>query len=144
MFRFYHKLIKYGRMALRVSLLTGRTVDQGREKERSKFSEEYRRSVAVCYIDPEDMKKLQIEENANVRVSTSFGSVVVEAKKSLRGPHPGVIFIPYGAWVNVVTNSKTHSVGMPSFKGIQAEVEPAPGEDVLNLEDLVKKHYERS
>jgi len=128
-------------MALRVSLLTGRTVEQGRNKERGKLSEEYMSSVAVCYIDPEDMKKLGIKENANVRVTTDSGSVVVKAKKSLRGPHTGVVFIPYGAWANMVVDAKTHSAGMPSFKGIQAEVEPAPGEDVLNLEDLIESHY---
>jgi len=128
-------------MALKVSLLSGRTIDQGRDKELSKFSEEYKRSVAVCYIDPEDMKELRIRENTNVRVTTSFGSVVVKAKKSLRSPHRGAVFIPYGAWVNLVADPKTHGTGMPSFKGIQADVEPAPQEEVLDLEELIKKHY---
>jgi len=130
-------------MVLRVSLLTGRTVEQGREKEQSKFSNEYMMSVAVCHIDPQDMKKLGIKEDTNVRITTNFGSVVVKARKSLRGPHPGAVFIPYGAWVNAVMDPKTHSVGMPSFKGIPAEVEPAVGEDVLNLEDLIKKYYQK-
>lgn len=128
-------------MILKVSLLTGRTIDQGREKERGKFSEEYMRSVAICHIDPEDMKKLRIRENSNVRITTDFGSVVVKARKSLRGPHPGIIFIPYGAWANVLSDPKTHSTGMPSLKGIPAELEPAGEGDFLDLEDLVKKHY---
>ena len=126
---------------MRLLLLTGRTVEQGREKELSKFSEEYRESVATCFIDPEDLKKLGAKENSNVRVTTNFGSVVVKAKKSLRGPHSGTFFIPYGAWANILVDSKTDSGGMPSFKGVQAEVEPAPQENVLRLEDLIKKHY---
>jgi len=129
---------------LRVSLLTGRTLDQGREKERGKFSEDYTRSAAVCFIDPEDMKELRIRENASVRVTTDFGSVVVKAKKSLRGPHPGIVFIPYGAWANVLVDPKTHSTGMPSLKGIPAELEPTPQEDSLSLEDLIRKHYRKA
>jgi len=38
---------------LRVSLLTGRTLEQGRGKEYGKLSEEYWRDVAVCEMDPE-------------------------------------------------------------------------------------------
>ena len=126
---------------LKVSLLTGRTIDQGRVKEKSKFSDEYRENVAVCYLDPEDMKKLGIREDMNIRVTTRFGSVTVKAKRSLRAPHPGVIFIPYGAWANQVTDARTNSVGMPSLKGIDAEVEAAPEDEVLSLEELIKRSY---
>ncbi len=126
---------------LKVSLLTGRTIDQGRVKEKSKFSDEYRENVAVCYLDPEDMKKLGIREDMNIRVTTRFGSVTVKAKRSLRAPHPGVIFIPYGAWANQVTDPRTNSVGMPSLKGIDAEVEAAPEDEVLSLEELIKRSY---
>lgn len=129
--------------ALRVLLLTGRTVEQGREKERSKFSAEYLDSVAVCYVDPDDMKTLRIGENSNIRITTSLGSVVVKAKKSLRAPHRGAVFIPYGAWANLIMDSETHSVGMPSFKGVPAEIEPSLDEKVSSLEALIKKHYRR-
>ena len=128
---------------LEVLLLTGRTVEQGREKERSKFSAEYADSVAVCYIDPDDMKRLGIRENSNVRIATKLGSVVFKAKKSLRAPHPGAVFIPYGAWANLIMDSETHSIGMPSFKGVPAEIEPSPDEKVSSLEALIKKHYGR-
>lgn len=128
---------------MKVSLLTGRTIDQGRDKELSKFSEEYMKNVAVCFIDPEDMKNLGVKENANVRVTTDFGSVVVKAKKSIRGPHPGAVFIPYGAWVNLLIDPKTHGSGMPSFKGIEAEIQPALAEPVLDLENLIKTHYRK-
>jgi len=113
-----------------VTLLTGRTIEQGVGKERGKTSEAYVESVSVCYVDPEDLKRLKIKEKTNVLVSTDYGSVVVKAVKSLRGPHPGVIFIPYGPWVNVVVDPETEGVGMPSLKGIPAEVEPAMDKNV--------------
>jgi formylmethanofuran dehydrogenase subunit D len=128
---------------LKVTLLTGRTIEQGAGKERGKSSKEYVESVSVCFMDPEDMKKLGIKDGVNVQVSTAFGSVVVKAKKSLRAPHPGVIFIPYGLWANVVVDPETHGIGMPSFKGIPATVEPAPDKPVLGLEELLKTVFRK-
>jgi len=128
---------------LRVTLLTGRTIEQGVGKERGKASKEYVESVSVCYMDPEDLKRLGIKEKTNVLVSTNFGSVVVKALKSLRAPHPGVIYIPYGPWANVVVDPETHGIGMPSFKGIPAEIEPAPDKPLLSLGELLKKQFRK-
>ncbi|MGB9854129.1 MAG: molybdopterin dinucleotide binding domain-containing protein [Candidatus Bathyarchaeales archaeon] len=129
---------------LKVTLITGRTIEQGVGKEHGKSSEEYVESVSVCYMDPEDMKKLGIKEKTNILVSTEFGSVVVKAVKSMRIPHPGIVFIPYGPWANVVVDPETHSIGMPSFKGIPAEVEPAPDKPILSLKKLLKKQFRES
>ena len=122
-------------------MLTGRTIEQGVAKERGKFSEEYVESVSVCYLDPEDVKRLGVKDKTNVLVSTGYGSVVVKAVKSLRGPHPGVVFVPYGPWVNVLVDPETHGVGMPCLKGIPAEVEPAPDKPVLSLEELLREQF---
>jgi formylmethanofuran dehydrogenase subunit D len=129
---------------LRVTLLTGRTIEQGVGKERGKASKEYMESVSVCYMDPEDLKKLGIKEKSNISVSTKYGSVVLKALKSLRAPHVGVIYVPYGPWANAVINPETDSIGMPSFKGIQAEVEPAPEKPLLSLQELLKEQFGKS
>ncbi|MEM2319715.1 MAG: molybdopterin dinucleotide binding domain-containing protein [Candidatus Bathyarchaeia archaeon] len=126
---------------LKVTLITGRTIEQGVGKEHGKSSKEYVESVSVCYIDPEDLKRLGVKEGENVSVSTKFGMVVVRAVKSIRNPHPGVIFIPYGPWANVVVDPETHSIGMPSFKGIPALLEPAPDKPVLGLKELLKTQF---
>lgn len=126
---------------LKVTLLTGRTIEQGVGKERGKASKDYFESVAVCYVDPEDLKRLGIKERSNVRVSTDYGSVTVKVLKSPRGPHPGVVFIPYGAWANAVVNPETDSIGMPSLKGIPAEIEPANDEVVLGLSELLREQF---
>lgn len=128
---------------LKVSLLTGRTIDQGTGKEYGKLSEEYQKSVSICQMDPEDLKFLKVRENTNVKVTTEFGSVIMKVVKSKRAPHSGVIFIPYGPWASVLANPKTHGTGMPSLKGEMAEVEPAPTEKVLNLQELLKLHFRR-
>ena len=125
---------------MKVSLVTGRTIDQGCSKESGKLSPEYMDYAATCELDPEDMKKLKVREGRNVKVTTKFGSVIVKVKKSRREPHPGVVFIPYGPWSNVIVDPKTHGTGMPSLKGIDAHIEPTK-EEVLDLKSLLLKYY---
>lgn len=122
------------------TLITGRTIEQGCSKEHAKLYEEYVQSVAVCEMNPEDMKKLNIGDGENVRVTTEVGSVIVKAKRSRRIRVPGVIFIPYGPWANAVSSSETESTGMPLFKGLKAKVEPT-NEPVSSLRELLLKTY---
>jgi len=130
--------------SLNVTLLTGRTLRQGQGKEYGKLSERYWKSVAICEIDPDDLKKLGIKEGKPVKVTTPHGSVAVRAVKSMRGPHPSKVFIPYGPWASVIVDPKTHGTGMPSFKGTQAVVEPASNsEKVLSLQELLQAHYSK-
>ena len=124
---------------MKVSLLTGRTIDQGKGKEMGKLSKEYLESVVICQIDPKDMKFLGIKEGTNIKAITDFGSVVLRAVKSARAPHPKVAFIPYGPWASLIMNPETHGTGMPSLKGIPAEIEPAPNEKVLSLKNLLQQ-----
>ncbi len=129
---------------LKVSLLTGRTIDQGKGKEMGKLSKEYLENVVLCQMDPKDMEYLGINENSNVKVTTDFGSVVLKAVKSARAPHPKVVFIPYGPWASLIMNPNTHGTGMPSLKGIPAEIEPAINENVLSLKDLLKQFHKEA
>jgi len=125
---------------LKVSLVTGRTIDQGCGKEYGKLSREYIDSVAVCEMNPEDMKKIKVCDGDKVKVTTGFGSVVVKAKKSRRIRSPGIAFIPYGPWANLVLASDTNGTGMPLLKGIPADVKPT-NEEVLGLPDLLFQSY---
>ena len=128
--------------SLNVTLLTGRTLRQGQGKEYGKLSERYWKSVSTCEVDPSDLEKLGTKAGKPVKITSSSGSVAVRAVKSLRGPHPGRIFVPYGPWASVIIDSRTDGTGMPSFKGIQAVIEPtAEGEEVLTLQQLLQLHY---
>jgi len=94
-------------------------------------------------MDPHDMKELEVKENENVKITTDYGSAVVRAVKSARAPHPKVVFIPYGPWASLIVNPRTHGTGMPSFKGVPAQIEPAPKEKVLGLPELLQEHYRK-
>lgn len=128
---------------IEVTLLTGRTIDQGTSKEFGKLSRKYQEAVAICELDLNDMKSLGIKENHTVKVSTKHGSVIVKAKESKRIPHPKVVYMPYGLWANLVVGSRTNGTGMPSFKGISAEIQSAPAEEVAPLPQLLKTVFRK-
>ncbi len=128
---------------LRAILITGRTIDQGVGKEMGKGSKEYFESAAVCFIDKSDMLKLGIKGGTNVKVTSKYGSVVVKATKFPSGITPGMVFIPCGLWANAICGDETFGMGMPMFKGFQVEVQPAPNEAVLTLDELLMKEYGR-
>jgi formylmethanofuran dehydrogenase subunit D len=124
-------------MSLKVTLLTGRSLGQAKGKVTGKFSEEYLRNVAVCELNPEDLNSLGISPGQNVKVTTKTGSVVVRAAIASQSAQRGIIFMPYGPWVNMVIASETYGTGMPSLKGIEAEVTAAPNEKLLDLRSLI-------
>jgi formylmethanofuran dehydrogenase subunit D len=128
---------------LHAILITGRTIDQGVGKEMGKGSKEYFDSAALCFIDESDMKKLGVKSRANVKVTSKYGSVIVKAAKNPYGSNPGLVFIPCGLWANAVCGDETFGMGMPLFKGFQVEVEPAPNQAILTLDELLKEEYGR-
>jgi len=128
---------------LRVTLLTGRTIEQGVGKEQGKSSHEYFEACSMVYMDAGDMKKLGVKNNTNVLVTTPHGSVVLKAVKYPRGPTPGLIYIPYGPWANAICSDATTSIGMPSFKGTPAELEAAPDKPLLSMAELLKSEFGR-
>jgi len=128
---------------LNVTLLTGRTIEQGVGKERGKSSKEYFDACSMCYMDSEDMRKLGVKSNTNILVTTPNGSVVLKAVKYPRAAIPGLIYIPYGPWANSICSDATTSIGMPSFKGTPAVVEPAPKKVVLSMEELLMSEFGR-
>ena len=128
---------------LRAILITGRTIDQGVGKEMGKGSKEYFDSAALCVIDESDMKKLGIKSRSNVKVTSKYGSVIVKAAKNPYGSNPGLVFIPCGLWANAICGDETFGMGMPLFKGFQVEVEPAPDQAIMTLDELLKLEYGR-
>ncbi len=129
---------------LRATLITGRTIEQGVGKELGKGSIEYFESCSVLFMDKADMIKLGVKNGSTVRVTSKFGTVILKAQKYQWGQMPGMVFIPCGTWANAVCGDDTYSMGMPLFKGFPVEVEQAPDEPVLTLDELLMKQYGRN
>jgi len=117
-----------------VTLITGRTLDQGKVMEEGKFIEAYASKCAIIELDPEDLASLGVGAGSNVKVKTEFGEVVVKAVASA-ARHPGVAFIPMGPWASAVVDPNTRGSGMPGLKGVRAEVEPTQ-EPVKSIAEL--------
>jgi len=125
---------------MRAILITGRSLGQGLGLELGKFSDTYYRSSTTCEMNPEDMSKLEVESGQLIRITTEYGSVIVRAIKAPEEVPSGIVFIPYGPWINLIIRAETHGTGMPSFKGVDVEVEAAKASDVLRAEELVGHH----
>ncbi len=126
---------------MQATLITGRTIDQGVGKEMGKGSKEYFDSAALCFIDQADLAKLGVRPRTNVKVTSKYGSVIVKSMKNPYGSNPGLVFIPCGVWANAICGDETFGMGMPLFKGFKVEVEPAPNEPILTLDELLKEEY---
>lgn len=125
-------------MKLKFTLITGTAMVQAQAKEHGKLAKKYKDVAAVCELDETDMARIGVKPGEHVRVKSRFGSVVVRAVKA-REPTPGIAFIPTGPWANAVTSPQTQGTGIPSYKSLEVEIEPAPGEEVLDLPRLLKQ-----
>jgi formylmethanofuran dehydrogenase subunit D len=128
---------------LTVMLNTGTDIYQGACKKRgSTLKDEYRKVAGICYMDPKDMAKLEVDNWDSVLVKSDWGEVIVYAAHSRDAPHEGMIFIPKGPWANVVVSSDTYCCSDPTYKGICASVEKSDKE-VLLMADLMREVYKK-
>lgn len=104
--------------------------------EVGKTSDEYFESVSYIELSKIDGKRLDIAEDEVVKVKTQHGTINVSSRLS-DDLESGIAFIPYGPWANRLFGSSTDGTGMPSFKGINAEIYSAIGENIPTLENLV-------
>ena len=120
-----------------VTLISGRTSQQGVGLEVGKTSDQYFQSASLVEVSAEDAKAMGLEDGKPVVVATPHGSVVVTGRIS-KGLERGMVFFPYGIWANQVFGSETGGTGMPAYKGVEATLELADG-GVLSLTELVEK-----
>lgn len=125
------------RVGVEVTLVTGRTLRQGRAMEKGKLNDEYAQAVSYCEISPLVLKVLEIHEGDHVSVETYHGSVVVRAKENSE-MDPKIAFLPCGPYANMVIGSDTLETGMPDFKGTSAKIFAAKQEPILDPEELLQ------
>ncbi len=123
-------------MTLKVTLITGRTINQGATIE-NKTSSDYMEATAYCELNSKEAGFLG-KPGINVRVKTPHGDVVVKLKENNGNPD-GIAFIPMGPWANAVVDPDTKGCGMPGFKGVPAEIE-ATGDRILLMKELIARY----
>ncbi len=103
-------------------LITGRTREQAKGLHSGGGgSEEHIKATARVEISPDDMKRLEIETGAIVRIKSASGSVHVAAYPGDDLP-AGLVFMPMGPSANRLVGPETGGTGMPSFKEQSVEI----------------------
>jgi formylmethanofuran dehydrogenase subunit D len=123
-------------MTLKVTLITGRTINQGANLE-NKTSSDYLEATAYCELNSKDAGHLG-KPGSNVKVKSRHGEVIVKLRENNGNPD-GIAFIPMGPWANAVIDPDTKGCGMPGFKGVPAEVE-ATNDKVLLMKELIARY----
>lgn len=125
---------------MEVLLISGGTIEEGRlAKGGDKFTAEYTKECAVCWLSPLDFVALGSPEKVKVTSRDGKHSVLVYTKCT-DSVQPGQVFMPRAIWSNVIVDPDTLSTGSPLYKGAPVTIEPSEGE-VLSAEDVVLKVY---
>ena len=125
---------------MEVILITGSTIDEGRlAKGGDKFTDEYTKECASCWISPMDFVSLCSPYKVKVTSRNGKHSITVYTKCT-DSVQPGQVFMPRAIWSNVVIDPDTLSTGSPLYKGAPVHIEPTD-EEVLSAEDVVLKVY---
>lgn len=119
-------------------MITGRTTSQGLGLELGKHSEKYKRGVASCELNVEDMRVLGVETDDLIKISSECGSVVLRVAELEQEVPRGVAFVPNGPWINLIICSDTSGTGMPRYKGINVSIQPVEDEFVSDISSLME------
>lgn len=109
-----------------LQLVSGRTMGQGKTRDKEKLTEDYEEATAKVEMDEGDMAEIGLEEGDLALLRTESGGIRVPVKPS-RGDSEGVVFVPMGPWANALIPDETDGTGMPRFKGVPVEVERTEG-----------------
>ena len=129
--------------SVKVRLVSGRTLGQGRAMEKGKITQEYEDAVAICELGPTTMEALGIENGDTIVVKAALGKINVKAKLS-KNLQEGMAFIPLGPYFNYLLDAYTQFTGMPGYKSIEATIDAAPGAKIPTVEEMTQKMKEET
>ena len=113
-----------------LTLITGRTINQGRGTMTDRLGGFHQRNSAVIHMNREDLGGLGLDRRALVRVTSTFGEVVLKAEEAEEELPRGLAFMPYGPWANKLVGGDTGATGMPAFKGLEVKVQREVAQDI--------------
>lgn len=115
-------------MAETMTLIGGRSSRQGTSLCAGKLGAEYIEVSSTLEMNAEDMARLGLKDNDNVRLRSADGEIVVRCKgKPAKDLPAGLLFIAYGPLSSALMGSETAGSGMPMSKNIEVEVEVVGG-----------------
>ncbi|MCX9083940.1 MAG: formylmethanofuran dehydrogenase [Candidatus Methanoperedens sp.] len=105
-----------------ILITTYRDIFQVEALETDRFGEEYKKLSAVITMSKNDLKKMEFKSGDHVKLSNTYGSVIVEVKESKKNEPGGVAFMVNSPWSNCLISDETEGKGIPEFKHIKAKI----------------------
>ncbi len=119
-----------------MKITTYRDIFQSEALEYDRYGDEYRKHSASIVLGKDDMKKIGLKTGDRVRLTNSYGSIVVEVRESKRNEPGGLAFMVNSPWSNALVSDETGGKGIPEFKKITAKISLTKDE-ITTLGDLI-------
>ncbi len=97
-------------------------------------AESLKNNLAIAFIHPESLKKLNVQENSNIKITSEYGSIVLKVIQDDSVPE-NVINVPISIWANQITGVLEQELVFKHEKGI---VKPTT-DPILTYEELLKR-----
>ncbi len=120
-----------------IKLTTYRDIFQAEWLENDRFGEEYKKHSAAVVMGKDDMKRFGLNTGDRVRLTNSYGSIVVEVRESKREEPGGIAFMVNSPWSNALVSDETRGKGIPEFKNITARISLTKDE-ITTIESLIE------
>lgn len=118
-----------------IKLTTCRDIFQVEALENDRFGDEYKKHSAAVVLGKDDLKKFGLKSGDRVRLSNSYGTVVVDVRESKREEPGGLAFMVNSPWSNALVSDDTGGKGIPDFKSINARISLTK-DDISTIESL--------
>ncbi len=109
------------------TFVSGRSMNQGRQINIGKDTDEYREMVGVLQMNEMDLTLLRLSPGMRVRVRSEWGEAIFRCSQG--EVPPGIVFALYGPPTCALMGADTDGIGMPTQKGLDVEVEAAGSTD---------------
>lgn len=121
-----------------IKLTTCRDIFQAETLENDRFGDEYKKHSAAVVMGKDDSKKFGLKSGDRVRLTNSYGTVVVEVRETKREEPGGLAFMVNSPWSNALVSDDTGGKGIPDFKSITAKISLTKDE-ITTIESLIFK-----
>ena len=105
---------------LSLTLITGRSTQQGTGISAGKERPEYREATNRIELSQPDMARLGAADGDPVRIKTQFGTADVICRRA--DIPEGLAFMAFGSPCNRLVGGETYASGMPDSKHLKAEI----------------------
>ena len=120
---------------VKLRLNTSRKLDNDQAREQAfGDNKSLKENLAIAYLNPFDIKGLNIKSDTNVRIFNDSGSVIVKCKVDEKLPQ-GMVLMPVSIWANQITFILNDDI---KYKNIIIQIEPTE-EKVLEYDELIQK-----